>query len=67
MAPPYLGEVNSTNMPYAQQLPVTAIEGQAYTYANQSMYSQPQNSYTQTQNAYPQPRTHISKPQNFNM
>ena len=46
MAPPYLGAVNITNTPYAQQPPITNVGGPTYTYANQNMYSQPQNSYT---------------------
>ena len=41
MAPPYLGAVNSTNIPYAQQLAITAIRGSTYTYPNQNMYPSP--------------------------
>ena len=38
MVPPYLGAVNSTNTPYAQQPPITAMGGPTYTYSNQNMY-----------------------------
>ena len=41
MAPPYSGAVNGTNMPYAQQLPITTTGGPTYTYTNQNVYSQP--------------------------
>ena len=56
MTPIYSRAVNSTNMPYAQQPPITAMGGPTYTYANMS--SQAQNAYTLTQIMYPQPSTH---------
>ena len=34
MAPPYSGSVNGTNVPYAQQPSVTAMEGPTYTYVS---------------------------------
>ena len=67
IAPPYLGVVNNTDTPYAQQPPTTAVGGLTYTYVNQIMYPQPQNLYTQTQTVNPQVNTHIPQPQNFNM
>ena len=38
MAPPYSGVVNSTNMSYAQQPPLTTTRRLAYTYTNQSVH-----------------------------
>ena len=45
--------VNNTNIPYAQQLLVTAMGGPTYTYAGKNMCSQLQNPYTPFQAAYP--------------
>ena len=66
VAPPSSGAVNNTNIPYAQQLPITTTGGPMYNYSNQNMYSQPQNSFTQNQTVYPQPSVHVLL-QNYNM
>ena len=66
IAPPYTRAVNSTNMLYAQQLPIIAMGGPTYTYTNQNTCSQLHNPYTSTQAIYPQPSV-ITQPQNFNM
>ena len=39
IVPPYSRAVNNTNIPYAQQLPITAMGGLTYSYSNQNMYS----------------------------
>ena len=67
MAPPYLGAVSSTNIPYVRKLPITTMGGPTYTYSNQNIYPSPQNSFMQTQTTYPQLSDHLPQPQNFNM
>ena len=40
LIPPYSRAVNSTNIPYTQQLPITIMGGPTYMYASQNMSSQ---------------------------